>query len=51
MEVNNMYVVEYIINEYGNSTTKSGISLESQFPAVNLTNNNKDQKIEVEENE
>ena len=40
-----MCAVEYIIDEYGNLTTKSGISLESQFPVVNSTNNNEVQKI------
>ena len=32
-----MYVVEYIIDEYGNLITKSGISLESQFIVVKQT--------------
>ena len=45
-----MYLVEYIINEYGNLITKSGISFESQFLVVNPTNN-KDKEIEVEEDE
>ncbi len=43
-----MCLVEYIINEYGNLITKSGISLESQFIVVNQTNNNKNKEIEVE---
>ena len=43
-----MYLVEYIVDEYGNLITKSGISLESQFLTVNVIN--EDEEIEVEEN-
>ena len=43
-----MCAVEYIIDEFGNLTTKSGISLESQFSVANSTNNKENQKNEVE---
>ena len=47
--MSNMWVAEYIIDEYGNLITKSGISLESQFLTVNVINDDEDKEKDKSE--